>query len=218
MKRSIAVLATVAALLGNPAMSGATVIDYTESAFLASNPIVSTETFDEYPKGHLFMTPVVTIDSVTYEALPDPDDGESVWRAGIHFGVPGYVSSPNDFGSNWITDNILSFGTGRYVHGIGFWLLSGTHRSGLVWEILAEETDGSVDVVGVWDWSNDQRYFGFSSPLGFRSITVRDFAGDSSRSNWSFDNVSRTESIPEPSTVALLVMGAVGLLVCRRRR
>jgi len=195
-----------------------------ESTFLALNAIVSTETFDEYPFGSFFFSPVVTIDSVTFEALPDPQSGEEpYWRAGIHFGVPGYVSSPNDFGSNLITDNILSFGTDQCLHGIGFWLLSGTHESGLVWEIVVEETDGSVEVVNVSDWTNDRRYYGFSSPLGIRSVTVRDYAGDSRRSNWSLDNVSRTQIIPqiipEPTTLIIWsLLGGLAVAVGWRRR
>lgn len=213
MKRFVIGLGAVAVFLGSPAMPGASVTVYDdESTFLALNPIESTETFDGYPYNHSFMTPVVTIDSVTYEALPDPFNGESSWIAGIHFGVPGYVSSPNDFGSNWITDNIMTFGTDQYVDGIGFWLLSGTHRSGVVWEIVAEESDGSVEVVGVSDWSNDQRYFGFSSPLGIKSITVRDFPGNPGAGNWSYDNVSRTAIMPVPEPVTFIIWCILGVL------
>lgn len=175
-----------------------------EATFLAANDIVSTETFDEFPTVTTFSSPV-TIDSVNYETtIP------GVFRAGINFG--GTVSSPNDFGSNRIAEDFLTFGAGGYVHGVGFWF--GGLSGGLPvphWEILVEETDGNIATEDVPDMTFP-KYFGFSSPLGINMVTLHIFGGlGTGGSNWSIDNVSRTEIIPEPSTLVLLVLGLLGV-------
>ena len=218
MRAFVTQLAVVGLLLGSPAISSAEVILYDdESTFLDANPIVSTETFDGYQESPLFETAVITIDSVVYQALPNSQNGQSEWRTGVHFSAAGVASTPDDFGSNLISDNIISFGPGKYVNAIGFWLLSGANRPGLIWEIEAKETDGGVEVVEVSDWENEKRYYGFSSPVGIESITVRDYRGDNAGSNWSYDDVSRTQIVPEPSTLVLLSLGGLLLLVFGRR-
>lgn len=221
MRGFVTQLAVLALLVGNHAISKAEVTAYDdETTFLNSNPIVSTETFDGYQGMPLFESAVVTIDSVTYQALPNSQDGQSEWRTGVNFSAAGFASSPDDFGSNLISDNIISFGPGKYAEAIGFWLLSSADRPGLIWEIEAKEFGGDVQVVEVSDWENEKRYYGFSSPQGIESVTVRDYRGDNAGNNWSYDNVSRTTIVPEPSALVLLSIGGLallGLFRCRRR-
>jgi hypothetical protein len=186
-----------------------TTVYYDESTFLATNPIVSTETFDEYPEGTGFSGLVVMVDSVFYNGVefgPDP----VLWYAGPLFGP---VSPPNTFYSNWSDDNILTFGPDKYVHAIGFWITSGDVAYVPHDEILVKETDGSVSLFDVSFVSSQHLYYGFSSSIGIAQITVRDYAGDLYGWNWSFDNVSRAEIVPEPATVLLLGLGG---LIMRR--
>jgi hypothetical protein len=52
-----------------------------------------------------------------------------------------------------------------------------------------------------------QQYFCFSSQRGIVSVVVRDFAEDTSRSNLSFDNVSRSALVADPSGLILILGG-----------
>lgn len=189
-----------------------TTVNYDESTFLATNPIVSTETFDEYPEGTGFSGLVVMVDSVFYDGVAFELD-PVLWYAGS-FPVPSRPNSYNIFYSNGSEDNILTFGPDKYVHAIGFWINS---YSSVPYfphdEILVKETDGSVSLFNVSFASSQYLYYGFSSSIGIAQITVQDYAGDSYQWNWGFDNVSRTEIIPEPATVLFLSLG--GLIIGR---
>src|SRR4030095_4774040 len=92
-----------------------------QSEFLATAPIVSTETFDEFPSSTSFTTSTVVIDKVTYFTEP--------CLLEIHLGCWGIVSpgvaSPNRFGSNNTATDVLSFGTGQFVNALGFSLIVG---------------------------------------------------------------------------------------------
>jgi hypothetical protein len=127
------------------------------------------------------------------------------------------VSPPNSYNtfySNGREDNILTFGPNKYVYAIGFRITSfGNFDYVAHDEILVEETDGSVSLFDVSFVSSQHLYYGFSSSIGIAQITVRDYAGDSYGWNWGFDDVSRTEIIPEPATVLFLSLG--GLIIGR---
>ncbi|MBU0717423.1 MAG: PEP-CTERM sorting domain-containing protein [Planctomycetes bacterium] len=214
MRQSL-LIAVVLLLRGfNPA-TASIIAYYDEPSFVASVPIVSTETFDEFAADTTFGSSV-TIDSILYEALPDDEGREPTWVAADGPGVPGYVSPPNGFYSDVVGDTIMTFGPERYVEGIGFWLMTGVVFPVPHWEILIEETDGYTALLDV-SFTADNRYYGFGSTVGIRQLTVRDHAGTEGSVNWSFDDVSRTAIIPEPTTIAMLAI-AMWPVITRSRR
>ena len=180
--------------------AGASVsVYYSETDFFDATQIASTETFDGFPPHTLIYSPRVTIDQVVYETDgPCPGPGApACWTIGIHVG-PGYVSPPNDFGANFangITEHRISFGLQREVHAIGFSFLTGGIFPPPKWEIIVHEIDGA-DTVQTVEFTSGQRYFGFVSTVGIGSLTVRDFQGDTSAYNWSYDDVSRSAVVP----------------------
>ena len=210
MRRAIVVACTIFLGIGNAASAAVTV--YTaEGDFHAASAIVSTETFDSYPPTG-YWAATVTLDDVIYETELNPWGPE--WGIGVHLG-PGYVTSPNDFGSLWPAWDTMSFGDGQYAHALGFWMLSGGLSPTPHWEILVQETSGAVELIDV-SFTNDARYYGFDSDVGIRQITVRDYAGDEVSFNWSYDNIAHSQVLPEPATMGLLALG--GAAVLRRRR
>jgi hypothetical protein len=185
-----------------------------EADFLNNAPIVSTETFDDFPSHTGFFTPLVVIDQVVYDTdgpcfyqgAPNP-----CWLVGIQLGF-GAVSPPNDFGAtfaNAITEHRISFGAGNSVDAFGFWFLSGGGFPPPHWEVVVHEIDGT-DTIETLLFAADPRYRGFLSDVGINALTVRDFQGErDGAANWSYDNVSRSQvsSIPEPSSISLCIAG-----------
>src|SRR5713226_2724939 len=120
MKHFAVGLAALAVGIGDVSQVSANVIVFTDQAsFFGATSVVSTENFDEFPPNTIVGFDTVTIDGVVYLA-----PGNS-WVAGIHLGLPGFVSPPNDFGINLITPNRLSFGPGFSSEELGFFLLGG---------------------------------------------------------------------------------------------
>ncbi len=191
----ILVLGTL--LIGRAAAS---VIVYdSESDFLNAAPVISTETFDEFPSRTGFFTNRVVLDHVIYETDGPclfEGAGNPCWMAGIHLG-PASVTPPNDFGAsfaNGITEHRISFGPGNWVHAFGFWFLSGDHFSIPQWEVIITEMDGTRTVEPVEVFAG-RRFLGFQSDAGIVGLVVRG-ALPGRASNWSYDNVSRGQVFP----------------------
>jgi hypothetical protein len=215
MKCAMSSLLTLGLSILCSASASANVITFnSEADFLNNAPIVSTETFDEFPSHTGFLTPQVVIDQVVYDTDgPCFFEGRpnACWLVGIHFG-PSVVSPPNDFGAtfaNGITEHRISFGAGNSVGAFGFWFLSGAVFPPPHWEVVVHEIDGT-DTVETLLFAADPRYLGFLSDVGINALTVRDFQGEpDGAANWSYDNVSRSQvsSIPEPSSILLCIAG-----------
>ena len=177
-----------------------------EDFFLSIAPIESVETFDEFPSQTIFNTAKVVIDKVVYEtAAINPESGEPVdpndpenplWTIGINV-YPGYVSSPNDFGSNGLYPNTITFGPGKYVKAFGFWFIHTCEGIYSIphWEITIKEINGQSTLVDVNCESSLvlPQFYGFFSKAGISKITINDYVGDPSSSNWSYDDVSRSK-------------------------
>lgn len=169
-------------------------IYHSESDFLNVAPIVSTETFDEFPSRTTFFSPQVVIDQVVYEVdgpcITD-EQPNPCWVVGIQLG-PGSVTPPHDFGSTLPNGNEhrISFGTGRAVRAFGFWFLSGAILPPPHWEVIVNEIDGTSTTETV-QLVSGQQYLGFVSDIGISTLIVRG-VDPLGAAPWSYDNVSRS--------------------------
>jgi hypothetical protein len=192
-----------------PAAARATVIlTLDRSLFLASNPIVITETFDETP---VFLFPevdhAVTVDEVTWFD-PGIDPGWVVAPPLTGGGSPPHAL----FSRMSIEDENISFAGGRAVKAFGFTFLP--FGLGPRFRFLVEETDGALSITPPFD---DVAYLGFSSTRGIQTIFVLQETVDGVRTNFAYDDVSRSKVIPEPAPGLLLAL-AGALLAARSRR
>jgi len=192
-----------------PVALGEIIVFTSESAFLASGRVVSTETFDQFPNPTFLGTQTVTVSGITYTSMP-----MSRWIAGGFF---RNVSPPNAlFVENAIDARSLTFGEDQSTDAIGLFLLSGGFPLP-VFEFTVRSRDGGQlsEFVSV----SDVIYRGFIAPEGITSVSVRN-VGTIVQSNFSFDNVSRGNitPIPEPSTFTLLGIGTLGLFGYAWRR
>ena len=188
-------LGVLSAILSGQA--SANLIIYTsESDFLNTAPVISTETFDQFPSPTVFSSPQVVIDQVFYGVVgpcPEGDQG-GCWIVGINL-FPGFVTPPNDFGASSIAEHRISFGAGNYVHAYGFWFLSGVLAQ---WEVIVHEIDGTnrIELLQSSD-PPEPHYLGFLSDVGIRGLTVRPSRpAELVAGNWSYDNVSRSQILP----------------------
>jgi hypothetical protein len=202
--------------IGNSSQAATLQIYDSEETFLSSTPIVSTETFDEFPSPTFFFEPQVEIDKVLYKTDNpfEPEfPGNPVWTVGI--GAGPSVTNPNDFGSNFIGNHQISFGENQFVNAFGFFIGTGGIFPTPNYEISVRETNGITSVISL-TVINDVAYRGFVSTTGISSITVRDPDSSIAVSNWSYDNVSRgeiqsTASVTEQSYFGgLLTFGILG--------
>ena len=101
---------------------GGVVVFDTESDFLQTGVVVSTETFDEFPVGTVVGAGTTVLDGVTYTS----DQPDATWIAGIHIHTvpPQYISPPNDFGTDLIGADTLTFGLGESSDAVGFYVLT----------------------------------------------------------------------------------------------
>jgi len=188
---------------------------------LATASIASTETFDGFPSPTYFYTQEVVIDGVSYRtdqtAAGNMFAGNPLWTVGVHLGAMGYVSAPNDFGTNFIGTDQISFGTNNYVKDFGFFMLTSSTFP-QPYDVSVTEIDGAISSFSI---SSEQDYFyvGFTSTTGIRELTIVN-APFTQKSNFSFDDVLRgsLQSIPEPSSLVILSVGLAIVLVYHSKR
>ena len=199
-----------------------------ESTFLSSASIVSTETFDEFSFTTHFTTPQVVIDGVVYST-----DQCDLAVFGACWGVttPG-VNSPRRFGPNAIAPpgtighTVLSFGEDHFANAFGFYFVGGGTVNGVPvgeYEMSIDEVNGDTSLLHIGPIEPSILYFGFLSSVGIRDISFQTL-GEIGRFNLAFDNVShsRVESsaaaVPEPSTLLLLSPAGLFVLSGQSRR
>lgn len=196
----------VAILFIQTQLGGAVIFSADRSAFLSANSIAVTNNFDVPAEPTYFPGDqrAVTFDGITFtSALENPS-----WRISplsvMAVSWPNALWTPPDYG-----DVTISFGGGS-VSAAGFALSAFGVPCNFVFRV--SEGDGTLSS---FEFANPVRaYVGFSSDIGITSITVSQ-EGPSS-SNFSFDDVSRSEIVPEPATAAMMLTAGV-LLLCGRR-
>jgi hypothetical protein len=183
-----------------------------EVAFRAVAPIVSTETFDEFPFRTALGAGVVVIDDIFYTA-----GFGGVWNAEDLFAPP--PSPPNTLVSTLIEPNTLTFG-GSGTQAIGFFLNGGDDST----QIVVTTANGEELSETPWSgiprppFSNPNIYRGYVSSDVIISVRVSNAPDPRFGTNWGFDNVSRGIIVPVPELPTGLLLG-LGVFVsgCLRR-
>jgi len=184
----------------------------TESTFLQTGLVVSTETFDELPPDTVVGTGTAVLDGITYAS----DQPLAEWIAGIHIHQvpPQFISPPNDFGASLIGDTTLTFGNGGSTNAIGFYIF--TAGVSTTYFIFLTTADGQRFLEPLIFEPNPS-FRGFVSPEGITSVVVAN-AFPESMLNYSFDNVSRGQitaaPVPEPWTMLPFTGGLALLATC----
>jgi hypothetical protein len=195
-----------------PALAATFTTDVT--TFLNTNQIVSTTTFDDLI-GATFPGSSVTIDLVTYNTET------SIW--GVRSGGAGrgftglFPPSRNEL------QDLLSFGSNQSVKAIGLDLA-------LIFSILrpiplpefnfiVEEIDGTLTTFSSTLQNGFGGFFGFSSEVGIKTLTILQPPDQPTRTGWAYNTVYRSavtesvvQSVPEPTSVmGLVVISALGV-------
>jgi hypothetical protein len=184
----------------------------TESSFLQTGLVVSTETFDELPPNTVVGTGTAFLDGITYTS----NQPLAQWIAGIHTHQvpPQFISPPNDFGVTLIGTSTLTFENGGSTDAIGFYIIAASVLT--TYNIFITTTDGQRFLEPLI-FDPNPSFRGFVSPEGITSVAVMNAFPESSI-NYSFDNVSRGQivavPVPEPCTVLPFTGGLASLAVC----
>lgn len=145
----------------------------------------------------------------------------------------GPVSDPNLLaadGSDVERLQTISFGTGNHVEGIGFYFVaeeidlpSPPPTRHPFWNMfIVEKGIGGLGYNFKLDFDSEMpTYLGFQSTVGIEGILIFDAGGEDLYglpTYWAYDNVSRTEIVPEPTGTPWLLPGIWGVVCsCRRR-
>jgi hypothetical protein len=198
------------------AASGALIVFDNEAAFVGAAPIVSTESFDEFPSDTFLGIVTAVVDGITYEAIGPDLNAPPPFGWLIEANIFGPVSPPNEFLYTQISPSrSLSFGDGMIAHAIGFYLVMPIGIPPGEAELTVTLGDDTQILVHA---SGHLNYRGFVAAEGIKSIAINTDTPFGASNN-SFDNVSRSAivpAIPEPATW-VLVIAATSLLTLRRR-
>jgi hypothetical protein len=195
------------------AVGNASIVAFnSEAAFRSVAPIVSSETFDEFPFRTALGAGVVVIDDIFYTA-----GFGSVWNAGDLFAPT--PSPPNILFSNLIEPNTLTF-AGWGTQAVGFFLNGGDDST----QIVVTTSSGEELSENPWSgisrppFSNANIYRGYVSSDIIISVRVSNAPDPRFGTNFGFDNVSRGIIVPIPELPTGLLLG-FGVLVsgCLRR-
>ena len=211
MRLTVARLFAVAALLAGVAFApnaSAGIFTYSDEAtFLAENPGLNLELFDNN-----FSTPT-TSESYTGFTASGPS---LVSRTGTRFTLSGRSLTTSGLGS---TDLAFTFDSAISAFGVTV-LDTGTISGNYTLTVTSTTTEGNVseDLVMVppVQSTGNQVFFGFVTTAG--SFTQVNFGGARDGDIVAFDNLHFGQTqVPEPATLAILGLGAVGVVGGRMR-
>ncbi len=174
-----------------------------ESEFLHAAPIVSTETFDEFPSPFYFFSPRVVIDGIAYTTA-------SVPGAVCGGRQPCWTVESDVLLANLAHGSVFTFGPGGHVKAFGILFSSSQEFPGPHFDLTIHEVDGSTTVALLGAGG----YAGILSTVGIDSLAVSaDFP-------WQYDNVSHSQilSIPEPSLALSIALLPIAVLLMYRGR
>lgn len=214
--KHVLLCAIVFAVASGQTASVASIQTFTsESSFFAAAPPVSTENFDSYLSGQMWISPSVTFDGVNYRTDQYAQD-RWAWNTQNLFNPH---SRPNGLISIQGGNHQLTFGNGGYVRALGMWLGVPTVSFQIFDVIAVIECNGHETQLDFKPASNASSYIGFVSDVGIRQINVSDWPNDNNGANWSYDNVSHSHIIPEPSGILVLLfgIGPLGGVIWRRK-
>lgn len=197
-----------------------------QTSFFSAAPIVSTETFDEFPSDTLFPQSRIMIDGVYYLNTPE-EPGAAGWGI-LH--LPNTPSQPNALVSSSLVTQHISFGQvpghTTQVAAFGFYLNGGGSYDGVssLYRIVVSEADGTQTSFTIDFGPTRGAYFGFLSEQGIATIAVGPDFSPGFATYFAFDNVSRsgiaTVPTPEPRTWSLISLPVTlgGCFAIFRRR
>ena len=183
--------------------SQAVILSTDETKFIDSSAIVSTETFNSM-EDTIFPTKSVTIDSVTYT-----DIAASSWAVEeTNFRIVALFSTDS------VEANTIEFEDKGFVKAIGFNIIPFGGKPFFEFTFDVQESRGGSTTFTSRPIPGHKNFFGFSSGVGIQKIAVFQQLGQGGRTNWSYDDVSRSAIVPEPTTLVLLCFGltVVGLI------
>ncbi|MFA5925095.1 MAG: hypothetical protein WC856_28080 [Methylococcaceae bacterium] len=121
--------------------------------------------------------------------------------------------------------NVLTFGENELVDAIGFTIIPSGFNTGELFfkfDFIVEEADGALATFSSRPQPGSKNFFGFSSEVGIKKLTVLQPPGQRGWTNWAYDDVSRSviSAIPYPSVLSLLAIDTLsaGYLALKRKQ
>lgn len=185
-------------------IASASVITYTNANVFtdATNAVPLSHTTFVVPDQIVLNQMDVTYDGVTF------DVGQCASR-----GTPScWIQSAGGLMSNAITAQTYSWGAGNALSALGFTV--GSYGDENSYVLTATEIDGTVTQL-LLSMVLPGPFFGITSTIGLRSVSLGDDPADTFASNFSMTEMWHSEiapeGSPEPGTLALLGLGAAML-------
>lgn len=171
-------------------------VTHTDGRALVLDFDLSATTGDPDEAGDFFISVNPSLGSTDYSGRVYARAGTTAGTYQLAMTGPSIVAADRVYGTD------LNFNTSYHVTGTWNFVPGETN------DTLTLEVDGAPYTMNPWADTDPE-------PTTFGVLTLRQ--GGSNASNVTVDNVMVTEVIPEPTSLALLGLGTVGLLARRRR-
>lgn len=207
MMRSLLVLLACGGL-SSPAI--ASVIHYSDAAqFQAASITPLSQTALTSPELIVFATNAITVDGLTM----------AVSACSTH-GVPAcWTQDAAGLQSNAIAPHTYTWGADQSLASLAFTFGSFGGNAQL---ITVTETDGGVNQFQ-FVMNSTNLFLALTSTIGLRQVVIADDPSDAAASNWSLAQVAHSAigpvvtPTPEPTSLALLLVGSAVMTGVRRR-
>jgi hypothetical protein len=177
------------------------VVTFDEAGFLSSSPVVTTETFEEFPIPTEYPPTQrrVVIQSVRYRSIENTSPS---WVIDLD---PAAVTTPDSAlfrrfnsgaGAVGLLRAAIAFRDGGSVPALGFRLEPFAIFSPNAFELIVTETNGDITSFPL-PRDIDDTYIGLSSPNGIKRVVVTQHSEITGGVvNFAFDDVSRGRIVP----------------------